>query len=267
MGTLLQLFLQDSHSNKTKKGIEKIYTLKAFFTKMYELLLFLILGKALSEEPPVKCCMEKEVGGIMYSLVDVEQGLGEDYGCKDDCLYKTNGGDDLVCFATGSLPVNLCDGDVYYGVITMTEGNETFEQLNTFNSTSGLFTARVPAHRDRPAAVIYLSTEWNYTVVCTATWDRAIETGPQSRDDLMGLLNNGAVIGPNTTERERYTIIEVSNETLPMDSGPVTDPQVDIRRPIYMATETPVSMEEFDNQSKGRIIICVGILGHWFSFS
>merc|ERR1711892_683851 len=175
----------------------------------------------------------------MYYLVDVEPGLGWQVGCEDDCLYKTNGGEEVVCFAKGSLPANCePEGDVYYGVITMTEGNETFEQLNTFNTSSGLFTAIVPAHRDRPAAVMYLSTKWDYKVVCTPNWDRAIDNGPQTTDDLMGLLNNGAVIGPNTTQREWYSIIEVSNETLPRDSGPVTDPMVDIARPIYKATES-----------------------------
>ena len=57
---------------------------------------------------PDSCCKVKKVGDILYELVESDnQAATSVYGCKNGCVYKTEGLPDKICFTTGPLPV-LC---------------------------------------------------------------------------------------------------------------------------------------------------------------
>ena len=34
------------------------------------------------------CCVEKQVGGVDYILIDHDTGMTSNYGCSSDCVYE-----------------------------------------------------------------------------------------------------------------------------------------------------------------------------------
>ena len=47
------------------------------------------------------------MGDILYKLVESgNKAATSVYGCKNGCVYKTEGLSDKICFTTGSLPVS-----------------------------------------------------------------------------------------------------------------------------------------------------------------
>ena len=61
-----------------------------------------------------KCCSEKKVGDILYTLAesDMEKDTSK-FGCKDGCVYKADEDPvDRFCFKDGNLPVTCLDGEV-----------------------------------------------------------------------------------------------------------------------------------------------------------
>merc|ERR1712025_809809 len=78
--------------------------------RMRILLLFLVFASA--APPSDRCCSEKKVGDIHYTLARSDMNETAKYGCTDGCIYQAS--DDLgrdFCFATGDLPVACLDGD------------------------------------------------------------------------------------------------------------------------------------------------------------
>ena len=61
-----------------------------------------------------KCCNEKKVGDVLYTLVNSDNDDDTSmYGCNDDCVYKAE--DDpstRFCFKNGHLPVDCLDGEI-----------------------------------------------------------------------------------------------------------------------------------------------------------
>ena len=59
-----------------------------------------------------KCCKEKKVGEILYTLAesDMDDETSK-FGCKDGCVYKAEEDPvDRFCFKDGVLPVTCLDG-------------------------------------------------------------------------------------------------------------------------------------------------------------
>ena len=57
-----------------------------------------------------ECCLEKRVGDIEYSLVDVGSSLVPEQ-CLNNCVYSVTGtSEPRFCFARGELPVE-CEDD------------------------------------------------------------------------------------------------------------------------------------------------------------
>jgi len=59
-----------------------------------------------------KCCEEKTVGDILYTLVEGDKmDMTKKFGCKDGCVYMADEDPiDRFCFKDGSLPVTCLDG-------------------------------------------------------------------------------------------------------------------------------------------------------------
>jgi len=74
---------------------------------------FLIFLASVSTAPTSeKCCSEKKVGDILYTLAesDMEKDTTK-FGCKDGCVYKADEDPvDRFCFKDGDLPVTCLDG-------------------------------------------------------------------------------------------------------------------------------------------------------------
>merc|ERR1712142_47971 len=76
--------------------------------RMRILLLFLVIVSA--APPSDRCCSEKKVGDIHYTLAGSDMNETAKYGCTDGCIYKASD-DRNFCFTTGDLPVACLDGD------------------------------------------------------------------------------------------------------------------------------------------------------------
>ena len=80
---------------------------------------FLIFLASVSAAPTSeKCCSEKKVGDIHYTLAesDMEKDTTK-FGCRDGCVYKADEyPDDRFCFKDGDLPVTCLDGEACWVV-------------------------------------------------------------------------------------------------------------------------------------------------------
>merc|ERR1712243_61502 len=108
---------------------------KMFAKALAQALLLLPLISA--QPPPPECCLEKEVGGILYQYVKTGAVASR---CSNDCIYeKVDMPGKYFCFAPGDLHVECEDDEV-----TEAPGGELtlqFPSLNcrvTFTSLSSL---------------------------------------------------------------------------------------------------------------------------------
>merc|ERR1711874_651164 len=71
--------------------------------------LVLILVASVSAAPTSdKCCSEKKVGDILYTLAETDVDDTAKFGCKDGCVYKAEEDPvDKFCFKDGVLPVTF----------------------------------------------------------------------------------------------------------------------------------------------------------------
>ena len=75
-------------------------------------LFFLLLASSVSSAPTSdKCCSEKKVGDILYTLAESDKDADTmKFGCKDGCVYTADEDPiDRFCFKDGGLPV-VCLG-------------------------------------------------------------------------------------------------------------------------------------------------------------
>jgi len=74
--------------------------------------LLLILVASVAAAPTSdKCCSEKKVGDILYTLAETDVDDTAKFGCKDGCVYKAEEDPvDRFCFKDGVLPVTCLDG-------------------------------------------------------------------------------------------------------------------------------------------------------------
>merc|ERR1712059_77227 len=116
----------------------------------------------------------------------------------------------------------------------------TYVQRNTYNTATGLYTARVPEHNSFAEATFFMSTKWDWLVTCSQDLDTVIPLDRRHNDSYFRSL---MVNWNQTTETDVFWIQLVSNETLPTGS----DRPQDIRpeTPIYLATRTHVTKEEY----------------------
>jgi len=111
----------------------------------------ILLGLSPKGQDSVPCCKQKNVGGILYALIE-EQNT-ESYGCRSNCVYKKMGeaGNERYCFKAGSMKV-VCENQ---DLIEFKPGNfssapiieiETFEEFEAlFNKTYATETEREEA--------------------------------------------------------------------------------------------------------------------------
>jgi len=112
----------------------------------------ILLGLNAKEQDSVPCCKFKNVGGILYALIDEKQNT-ESYGCRSNCVYKKMGetSNERYCFKAGSMKV-VCENE---DLIEFKPGNfpsapiieiETFEEFEAlFNKTYATETEREEA--------------------------------------------------------------------------------------------------------------------------
>ena len=62
-----------------------------------------------SGAPAGKCCGEKTVGEVVYTLVG--EADTAQYGCLQNCIYENMNQGSQFCFRTGDLPVECLDDD------------------------------------------------------------------------------------------------------------------------------------------------------------
>ena len=52
--------------------------------------------------PPARCCPEKTVGKMTYSLTGREDSsLPQQHGCLNNCIYSIGDSDQMICFTRG----------------------------------------------------------------------------------------------------------------------------------------------------------------------
>merc|ERR1712107_621183 len=97
------------------------------------------------------CCVEKQVGGVDYILIDHDTGVTNNYGCSSDCVYERV--DDLggkrYCFAPGSLEV-VCLNETVPQPPTST--------MTILSTSSGSSTTNVPTSSPASGAATTTTT-------------------------------------------------------------------------------------------------------------
>ena len=73
-------------------------------------MIILVVSSVLAAPTSESCCREKEVGDILYTLVESDQEEATTtYGCMDGCVYMTEDPTDRFCFKAGDLVVTCLE--------------------------------------------------------------------------------------------------------------------------------------------------------------
>jgi len=229
------------------------------------------------------CCPWKWVPGI-GSFTNIGNDYGgtneHEYGCLDSCLYVKTGTEEKYCFAPGPYQVlcnehpcgppecgifckpyqecfhypGVCEhppcceqwlcvgGNNQVGNITINEDGTKFNQ--TVEDTPNYYKMSVPAHNDRPEAVVFFDKTFGLRVTCTQGLDTAASfTWSDTTEAIRAVQANEGNVIDAATENRTYFIEYVSDDPIPDDDRPV---DILPNATIYRSTINQVSRSQYE---------------------
>jgi len=205
------------------------------------------------------CCYTKKVGENLYTLFD-EKDTSE-YMCKSDCVYKkVSEPGSRYCFKAGGSSAASCihKHAPIKTSLTISEGDETIVQKNSFHNDSGILTMTVPAHKDYTESVSMLHQDSKTSMLKTGNTCQLTDL-PDNRNVSVIAAGFEAHNKARIKEPDKVTTFKIQIRESRLGSGKRAELVSDHQHlcqdvPMVKTNDFEVNKKEFEKFNKGEVI-------------